>query len=214
MRYPVGFSTICLFLLALTGCGGGGSDSSTGVPPPANRPPVISGVPATGIVQNFQYSFIPTASDPDGDALTFSITGMPAWATFNTGTGALAGSPGQMDLGVSPNIVISVSDGSVNASLAAFSIDVVATATGSLTVAWEAPTLNADGTALNDLAGYRIAWGTQSGVHVNMIEINSSGLTRFAVDNLAPAEYFFVIKAFDSANNESGISNEASGVVQ
>ena len=44
-------------------------------------------------MQDQQYSFTPTASDPNGDALTFSITNTPPWATFNTSSGRLSGTP-------------------------------------------------------------------------------------------------------------------------
>ena len=92
----------------------------------ANRPPVISGSPATSIVEGQSYSFIPTASDPDGDPLTFSVSNRPPWAAFNTATGRLSGTPGAGAVGDYPNIQIRVSDGLLQASLAAFSIDVQA----------------------------------------------------------------------------------------
>ena len=39
-------------------------------------------------------SFVPTASDVDaGDALTYSITNQPSWASFSTSTGELSGTP-------------------------------------------------------------------------------------------------------------------------
>ena len=62
--------------------------------PQTNLPPVISGTPAASIVAGQAYSFQPSASDPNGDTLTFSISGKPAWATFNTSTGRLNGTPG------------------------------------------------------------------------------------------------------------------------
>ena len=93
---------------------------------PANRAPTISGVPATSVTAGQAYSFLPTASDPDGNPLAFSIQSKPAWASFNTSTGRLSGTP--TSSGTSSNIVISVSDGQASASLAAFSISVTAAA--------------------------------------------------------------------------------------
>ena len=92
-------------------------------------------------------------------------------------------------------------------SVIAFSV-----ALGSLTISWTAPTVSADGSSLNDLAGYRIRWGTQSGVYTNMTEIDNPSLTRYVIDNVVPAEYFVVISAFDNSENESANSNEARGV--
>ena len=92
-----------------------------------NDAPVISGTPITSVAENASYSFIPTVTDVDsGDSKTFSIANKPNWATFNTATGELSGTPGDHDVGTSSNIVITVTDsGSVSASLAPFSIIVI-----------------------------------------------------------------------------------------
>ncbi len=91
-----------------------------------NDAPTINGTPATGVVQGNAYSFTPTASDPDpGDTLTFSITNKPGWATFDTGTGTLSGTPGNADVGTTSGIVIAVTDGnSAPVSLASFDLTV------------------------------------------------------------------------------------------
>jgi len=90
-----------------------------------NDAPLISGTPATSVNQGEAYSFVPTASDMDGDTLTFSISNPPAWASFDSATGALTGTPGNDDVGSTAGIVITVSDGELSASLAAFNIEVV-----------------------------------------------------------------------------------------
>src|SRR5690606_30356064 len=68
-----------------------------------------------------------SASDPDGQTLTYSITNKPAWASFSTSTGRLSGTPGDNHAGTTSGIVITVSDGTLSASLAAFSITVAST---------------------------------------------------------------------------------------
>ena len=88
----------------------------------SNSPPVISGTPSQNIVTGEVYSFQPNASDADGDALVFSISGRPGWASFDTASGFLAGIPSQA--GNHTNIVISVSDGTDTVSLPAFGITV------------------------------------------------------------------------------------------
>jgi len=57
-------------------------------------------------------------------ALTFSIQNQPSWANFNSGTGELSGTPASVNIGNYPDILISVSDGTQTASLAAFTITV------------------------------------------------------------------------------------------
>lgn len=90
-----------------------------------NDAPVISGSPATNATQDTAYNFVPTVSDADaGDSLTFSISNLPSWASFNTGNGALSGIPGNADVGTYTNIGISVTDGQISSSLASFSISV------------------------------------------------------------------------------------------
>lgn len=89
-----------------------------------NRPPTISGTPATSTQTGQLYSFKPTAADPDGQTLRFSILGLPTWATFNTTTGVLSGTPASTQAGTYSNLIISVNDGSLSASLAPFTIAV------------------------------------------------------------------------------------------
>jgi hypothetical protein len=95
---------------------------------PANQPPTISGAPATQVQVGQSYSFTPTAADPNGNALSFSIQSKPSWASFNASTGALTGTPSSADVGSDPNIVITASDGTLSTSLAAFTITVSASA--------------------------------------------------------------------------------------
>ena len=71
------------------------------------------------------YDFAPTANDPDGDPLSFSIAGLPGWAAFDTATGRLSGNPTAGDAGIYAGIRISVSDGRDTSSLPAFAITVL-----------------------------------------------------------------------------------------
>jgi len=180
----------------------------------ANRPPVISGAPLTSVVQGTGYSFQPTASDPDGNPLTFSITNAPSWATFNTTTGRLQGTPTAANVGTYSNIVIKVSDGTASASLSAFNITVVAVAGGSATLTWTPPTMNTNGTPLTNLSGYRVYWGTAAGNYPNGVTLNNPGLTSYVVGNLAPGTYYFVVTALSSAGVESQFSNTASKTIR
>jgi hypothetical protein len=178
-----------------------------------NHPPTISGTPPTTVLEGTAYRFQPTASDTDGDALTFSIQNKPAWATFSASTGALAGTPGAGDVGTYANVTITVSDGQMSSSLPAFGIDVSAVATGSVTLTWTAPTQNTDGSPLLDLSGYKIYWGTASGNYQSSVTLNNPGLTTYVVENLTSGTYYFSASAFNSSGVESSLSNEASKAV-
>ncbi|WP_029917607.1 putative Ig domain-containing protein [Pelobacter seleniigenes] len=102
------------------------SETVTMVVSDNNSAPVISGQPASTIMATYLYSFTPLASDADGDKLTFSITGKPSWASFDTSSGRLYGSPSETQTGTYSGIVIAVSDGAKSAVLPAFSIAVSA----------------------------------------------------------------------------------------
>ncbi|MEL4392809.1 Ig-like domain-containing protein [Shewanella algae] len=108
------------------GTGPASSPSNTVTPEPDNKAPSISGTPAGSVDQDSYYSFIPTATDPDQDPLTFSISNKPAWASFNTASGELSGTPLREHVGVSDNIIIRVSDGALSTDLAPFSVEVKA----------------------------------------------------------------------------------------
>jgi hypothetical protein len=164
-------------------------------------------------MQGAAYSFTPAGSDADGNPLTFTIAGKPAWATFDTTSGKLSGTPSAADVGTYSNITISVSDGSATVSLAAFAIQVVATSTGTATVNWSAPTGNTDGSTLSDLAGYRVYWGTTQGKYTNSVSLNNPGLTSYVVDQLTPATWYFVVTALNKSGVESSYSNVASKAV-
>jgi hypothetical protein len=180
-----------------------------------NRPPTISGTPPTAVMQGTAYSFTPTASDPDGDTLTFSIANAPTWASFNTSTGRLTGTPGAQHVGTTTGIVISVDDGrQATASLAAFSVTVQAVAVGSATLSWTPPTTNTDGSPLTDLAGYKVYWGTSPGNYPNSTTLSNPGLSSYVVSNLAPGTYYFVATAFNSSGAESSFSGVASKTIQ
>ena len=179
----------------------------------ANHAPSISGTPPTYAREGQVYDFKPSASDPDGDALSFTIANRPAWATFNTLTGRLTGTPGAGTVGSYSNITIRVTDGSLAAALPAFAISVEQTSLGSATLSWTAPTAHEDGTPLTDLAGYRIRYGTAAGSYPNQVQISNPGITTCVIENLPAGTYYFVATAYDSAGRESQFSGVVSKTI-
>lgn len=78
---------VALTPLILASCGGGGSG---GNPPAANAPPAFTSLQTASITENTTAAYQATASDPDGNALTFAIDGGADAALFSiTATGAL-----------------------------------------------------------------------------------------------------------------------------
>jgi hypothetical protein len=174
-----------------------------------NISPTLSGSPDGTVLESSFYEFAPDANDRNGDTLTFSIANKPAWADFDPTTGALYGTPSAADVGRYESIGIAVSDGQSSAELPAFAIDVTSVALGSVTLAWQPPTENTDGTTLTDLAGYRIYYGVDPQNLGSVIELTNSSVTSYVVDNLTPDTWYFAASAFNSDGVESVLSSPA-----
>ncbi|HEU4654425.1 MAG TPA: putative Ig domain-containing protein [Steroidobacteraceae bacterium] len=206
----------------LAACGGGGSESSSvssggSSTPPANGgtsgAPTIQGKGAGTVLANQGYTFQPSATDPNGDALTFSATNLPDWATINPATGQISGTPTSADVGTYGGIVISVSDGHSTASLPAFSITVTQTAAGSATLSWLPPTQNTDGSTLTDLAGFQVLYGQSPSDLSESVKLTNPSLNSYVVENLTPGTWYFTVVALNSAGVTSPLSNLASKTI-
>ena len=78
---------------------------------------------------------------------------------------------------------------------------------------WNVPTQRNDGTPLNNLAGYTIYWGTDSGVYSDRIDISNPQQTSHLL-TLSPGTYYFAFTAVDTDDIESPISTELSKTIQ
>jgi hypothetical protein len=179
----------------------------------ANQKPTVSGEPPTSIRAGQAYEFTPQASDPDGDALTFRVANKPSWASFDKATGRLWGTPQDADVGINVDIRIAVSDGKQSAGLGRFAITVDPISTGSVTLSWYPPTENADGSALTDLAGYRILYGREADELNRVITLQNPGLTRLVIEDLASATWHFSMTSFNASGSESEPSPTVSKTV-
>ena len=177
-------------------------------------PPTISGTPATTDVAGTAYTFTPQASDSNGAALSFSVQNLPSWAIFSIATGTLSGTPATANAGTYSDIVISVSNGTGSAALAPFSITVSQPVTsGSATLSWTAPVDNTNGTALTDLAGYNVYYGTSPTAMTTVVNIASAGTTTYTVGNLAAGTWYFAVNAYTTGGTESTLSSTGSKTI-
>jgi hypothetical protein len=159
------------------------------------------------------YSFVPTTSNPSGAALTFNVKNAPSWATFNSATGELSGTPTAADVSTYSDITIGVSDGTTSLSLPAFQIAVTQIGNGSATLSWAAPTENTNGTALTNLGGYQIYYGTSVSAMTQTVQIANPGIDTYVVSNLSPGTWYFSIRAYTSANVEGAASAAVSKTI-
>jgi hypothetical protein len=81
-----------------------------------------------------------------------------------------------------------------------------------VTLTWAAPTTNADGTPLTDLAGYKIYYGTISGNYTEVIDVGN--VITYKVEGRQPGTYYFAVTAYDTSGNESDYSNEVSKIIK
>ena len=175
--------------------------------------PAISGEPGTSVTVGMVYQFIPTATSPIGAPLYYVIANKPSWANFNGTTGELSGTPGPGDVGPYANVTIAASDGTVASSLPPFTISVRALGTGTATLSWTEPAERTDGSALTNLAGYRVYFGTSRGYYPNVIDVPSPSALGYEVTGLASGTYYFVASAYDSDGNESPYTPAASKTI-
>ena len=87
-------------------------------------------------------------------------------------------------------------------------LGVVQKGDGTALLSWTPPTENTDNSTLTDLAGYKIYYGTFPGVYGKSITLNNEGLSSYLVEELAAADWCFVMTAFNLSNIESAYSAE------
>lgn len=179
-----------------------------------NRPPTVAGTPPGTAQVGVAYSFKPTATDPDGDQLSWSITGKPDGAVFSTSTGELNWTPTRE--GRWQDIVITVTDSAgASASLRAFSISVApAAATGSARLSWTPPSQYSDGSPMpaSEIGAYRIYHGSSPSSLTRIAEVGAA-TTQFTVEDLARGTHYFAVTTVTANGIESDFSQTGSKTI-
>lgn len=116
-----------------TNTGAASGSSATASPSGTTTSPTsaalaLNGSPVESIKAGSRYSFQPQASGNTAGNLSFNIENRPSWATFDSATGLLSGTPTNTNAGTYANVLISASDGTQNVALNPFSITVATVA--------------------------------------------------------------------------------------
>ena len=82
-----------------------------------NNPPVLGSIGNRTVAEGQTLEIIPTATDPDGDALTYSVSNLPSGATFDPATRIFAWTPTYDQAGTYANIEFTVTDNGSPAEL-------------------------------------------------------------------------------------------------
>lgn len=115
--YTYTASTAGTYTIQITGTDNTNADSETltltvnPVIPPTNHAPVITSIPITQVNEGQSYNYHVTATDSDGDTLTYSLTQKPSWLSINSATGLISGTAPSVNSDTNYNVVVSVSDG-------------------------------------------------------------------------------------------------------
>ena len=193
------FSTIktsgalVLGILLLAGCGGGAGGSSG-----------AGAAAATGSAS----ASTPAASSSSGSSTSQATT---AGSTSSGGTSGTSGTSGGASGGASGGTSGGTS-GSTSGSGSTPPTSSTPT-TGNATVSWSAPTTNTDGSALTDLAGYHIYYGTSATALTRSVNISSTATTSYELQNLASGTWYFAVTAVTNTGTESAPSAVVSKTV-
>jgi hypothetical protein len=86
-------------------------------------------------------------------------------------------------------------------------------ANGSATLRWTPPTQNSDGSALTDLAGYRVLYGQSATALTQTIDVNNASVSTYVVDKLSSGAWYFAVRSYNASGVESANSGVATKVI-
>ena len=91
--------------------------------------------------------------------------------------------------------------------------DEVAPTVGNATLSWTPPTEREDGSTLDNLAGYKVHYGTNQSNLGTVVVLDNPGLSTYVVDNLEQGTWYFAVTAYDADGRESNFSNVGSKMI-
>lgn len=80
-------------------------------------------------------------------------------------------------------------------------------------VTWEAPTTNTNGSALTDLAGFRVYYGTSPSSLTQTADVPSAGATDYVVQGLTAGTWYFAVAAYTNTGVQSSFSSVVSKTI-
>jgi trimeric autotransporter adhesin len=153
-----------------------------------------------------QFTATGTYSDSSTQNLTTSVTWNSSTASVASISNAV-GSNGLATAVAAGSTTITATSGSVSGSAT-----LTVTGASVVTLGWNAPTTNTDGSALNpatDISQYKIYYGTASLTYSQVVSVANPGTSTISKTlNLAPGTYYFSVTTVDTSGDESSYSNE------
>ena len=215
-------SLIALLSSAAAGClsggGGGGGPVASGdplaeVPPNESTATVLITDPSADEIDTIDES-IDLVGTADSDSGIQSVTWQSDHGAEGSATGTADWQSGPIPLELGRNVItVSTTDNASNTSSDTIVVNRENDEKGSVTLSWKAPSERADGSPLNQLAGYRIHYGRMSEIYDYEVAIENPGLVTYLVEELAPGDWYFAIVAYDAEGAESDFSKEVRATV-
>ena len=222
----------------IAACGGGGNpgdpaaaldtsiDGRTAIASAFATPSDFTNVTETPTLPTVAQEFIDPASSHNNQE---SASGGASDATETTLTDtsadlstlpATSAGPLQMDKGLIATTVptklallspvvssATASDGSGNPLS---SLALIPPGTGVANLKWSQPTTRADGQAIGALSGYRIYYGSSSGIYSGSVYVSGGSNLAGTVSGLGKGVWYFAVTTVDASGNESGFGYEMS----
>lgn len=116
---PAGSSAVSSLIITVTDSTSLTADSSA-VTIAMNNKPVVPAPSCGNGTEGTAFTCNANTTDPDGDAITYSVVGAPSWLSINQSNGTLSGTPPTAT--THTNITVVASDGSASSTSTAFSL--------------------------------------------------------------------------------------------
>jgi len=85
---------------------------------------------------------------------------------------------------------------------------------GTATLTWSSVKTDVSGKALQDLAGYRIRYGTSAKAMYTIVTVKDPRQTTYVVKDLYPGTWYFAVTAYTTSGAESALSGVASKTIK
>jgi hypothetical protein len=89
----------------------------------------------------------------------------------------------------------------------------VAAANNTVTMSWQPPLTNTDGSALTDLAGYTIYYGNSAAAISRSVKLPDANILVYTLQGLSTGTWYFTVRAYNAAGVESEPSATASKTI-
>lgn len=137
------------------------------------------------------------------------LTGCNETGATSTAAGTGASGPGAQSLSMSTMPTRSIPA----VTTAPATASTPAPTNRSVDVTWTAPTANTNGSALTNLAGYTIHYGTRVTALTKSVNVASAGATDYVVRGLAGGTWYFAVTAYTNTGLQSNYSSIVSKTI-